>query len=309
VVGSPRVPYLSYSQYLRQRHGASVYRVAVDAGFTCPNRAGGRAAAGCSYCAPHGSRAPYVGEEEDLACQVRNGIAFLQRRYGAKDFILFFQAYSNTYAPVERLRRTYDAGLALAPFRGMNVATRPDCIDAARADLLASYRGRNLEIWCELGLQSAHDETLRRIGRGHTWDDFRRAQEMLKERGVLTAAHLIFGLPGEGLDEILGTIDALAALGIDGVKIHNLHVPRGTRLAREYLSGEITVCGPERHLEYVVAALERLPPGTVIMRLLCDTPPAELAAPRAFWDKSRFTERVASSMKARATWQGRLASA
>ena len=133
--------------------------------------------------------------------------------------------------------------------------------------------------------------------------------ELLKERGVLTAAHLIFGLPGEGLQEILGTIDALAALGIDGVKIHNLHVPTETPLAREFRSGEITVCGPQRHLEYVVSALERLPPRTVIMRLLCDTPPAQLAAPRGFWEKSRFTREVVASMNTRKTWQGRLSGA
>ncbi len=296
-----------------------VYRVAVDAGFTCPNRAGGRSGAGCSYCAAHGSRAPYLSAEPsaaenalpsrcdvDLARQVREGIAFLRRRYGAEAFILFFQAYSNTNAPVDVLRRIYDEGLALASFKGMNVATRPDCLDEARADLLASYRGGGREVWCELGLQSAHDATLARIGRGHTWEDFRRARALLKERGIPTAVHLIFGLPGEGLDEILRTIDAVAGAGIDGVKIHNLHIPRDTAMAREFAAGEITAPCAERHLDYVIAAIERLPPQTVIMRLQCDTPARQLAAPRHFWEKGRFSEQVAARMHQRETYQGRL---
>jgi hypothetical protein len=283
-----------------------VYRVAVDAGFSCPNRAGGRSGTGCAYCAPQGARARHLGCAEDLEGQVQQGIAFLRRRYGAEAFILFFQAYSNTNAPVERLREIYDAGLSLAPFKGMNVATRPDCIDEGRADLLSSYRARGLEVWCELGLQSAHDSTLRRIGRGHTWEDFRRAFSLLKDRGVLTAVHLIFGLPGEDRGEIMETMDAVARLGVDGVKIHNLHIPLDTPLCREYAAGEITAPCPERHLEYLVAALERLPPGTVIMRIQCDTPADGLASPRGFWGKGRLAAKVAESMRARKTCQGRL---
>jgi radical SAM protein (TIGR01212 family) len=300
------IPWRAYSAYLRERHGCKVYRIAVDAGFSCPNRGGSRFGRGCTFCADHGARAPYLGEAPDLECQVRRSIAFLRRRYGAEAFILFFQAYSNTNAPVERLRRIYDEGLALERFRGMNVATRPDCIDAARADLLASYQRHGLEVWCELGLQSANDETLRRISRGHTWEDFRRAHRLLKERGVRAAAHLIFGLPGEGRAEIMATVDALAALGIDGVKLHNLHIPVGTAMAREYAAGEITAPTAERHRDYVVEAIERLPPETVIMRIQCDTQRAALAAPRYFWDKARFAEQVAARMRERGTYQGRL---
>ncbi len=314
------LPWRAYSAYLRERHGCRVYRVAVDAGFTCPNRRGGRSGEGCTYCAPHGSRAPYLGAPAerdgggraaggpfaDLDCQVRTSIDFLRRRYGAEAFILFFQAYSNTNAPVDRLRAIYDAGLALAPFRGLNVATRPDCIDPAKADLLASYRREDREVWCELGLQSANDATLRRISRGHTWDDFRRAHELLHHRGVRTAAHLIFGLPGEGRAEIMATVDSLARLGIDGVKIHNLHIPVGTALAREHAAGEITAPCSARHRDYLAEAIERLPPSTVIMRIQCDTARGALAAPRVFWDKQRLTGEVAALLGGRQSFQGRL---
>ena len=317
-------PYLTYSRYLKERHGCSVYRVAVDAGFSCPNRGGGRAGAGCSYCDADGSRAPSVSRNEPrfaVGCnidgsmpvdmesierQVGESISFYRRTHGDCGFILYFQAYSNTNAPVETLRRIYDEGLALATFRGLNVATRPDCLDEEKADLLASYEQRGLEVWVELGLQSANDATLRRIGRGHTAADFERAFTMLRQRHLKIAVHLIFGLPGEGLPEIVQTMRVLALLRPDGVKIHNLHVPAGTLLAAEYLKGEFVAPSAPRHIEYAVAAIERLPPWTVIMRLTCDTPAEKLAAPRGFWPKERFLSGLEKEMSKRGLRQGRL---
>ena len=299
-------PYLTYSRYLRERHGRTVYRVAVDAGFSCPNREGGRSSRGCTYCAEDGGRAPYLGSRESLKNQVEGAVSFLRARYGAEAFILFFQAFSNTNADVGMLRQIYDSGLELASFCGLNVATRPDCVDEDKAALLASYRERGLEVWVELGLQSACESTLRRIERGHSRDDFMRAYGLLKAKGLKVAVHLIFGLPGEGLESIMDTIGIVARLDPDGVKIHNLHVPVGTVLAAELAKGELTVPSPRQHLEYVIAALERLPARTVIMRLTCDTPPQKLAAPRDFWPKGKFTARVAAEMKARGARQGRL---
>jgi len=313
-------PYLAYSHYLRRRYGCVVYRVAVDAGFSCPNRAEGRSSGGCSYCAAEGSRAPYLnvsgagipgcgqapGSRESLASQVQRGIAFLSKRYSAQAFILFFQAYSNTNAPVAHLARVYDIGLSLAPFRGLNVATRPDCLDEEKARLLASYRERGLEVWVELGLQTANDQTLRRIRRGHTSEDFRRAAALLKDHGLKVGVHLIFGLPGEDWSDIMTTVEFVAGLAADGVKIHNLLAPRGTLLAREHLMGEVTTPGPSRHLEYTIAALERLPKETVVMRVTCDALPADVVSPRTFWSKGEFTSRLGAEMRARGARQGRL---
>ena len=315
-------PYLTYSHYLRQRYGCVVYRVAVDAGFSCPNRKDGRSSGGCSYCAVDGSRAPYLnvrgagipgcsqaaepGSRESLASQVQRGISFLSKRYAARSFILFFQAYSNTNAPVAHLARVYDTGLSLAPFLGLNVATRPDCLDEAKARLLASYRERGLDVWVELGLQSANDQTLRRIRRGHTSEDFRRAFDLLKDHGLKVGVHLIFGLPGEGWSEIMATVEFVAGLSPDGVKIHNLLTPRGTLLARELLMGEVTTPGPSRHLDYTLAAIERLPKETVIMRITCDALPSDVVSPRTFWPKAEFTARLAAEMNARGARHGRL---
>ncbi len=302
----PEEPFHSYSRYLRRKYGRTAYRVAVDAGFSCPNRGDDRSRPGCSYCDERGSRAPYLGDEADLRGQVEGALAFLRRRYCAEHFLLYFQAFSGTFASPRRLREVYDFCLALAPFRQLIVSTRPDCLDEATVDLLASYRKRGLEVWVELGLQSAHDATLRRVGRGHTAADFARADRLLADRGIRRAAHLIFGLPGEGWREILETVRFVSALAPEGIKIHDLHIPLGTRLHEEYLAGEITTPAAERHLDYVVRALELLPAQTVIMRLTCDTPAERRAAPRQPWEKNRFYEAVRLRMLALGTRQGRL---
>ena len=315
-------PFFSYSNYLNQKYGESVYRVSVDAGFSCPNRGPDRSAPGCLYCDENGSRAPYLGSPEnepahretdgqtdwlqDLRTQIDRSREFLRSRYGVQLYILYFQAFSGTYASVDKLRRIYDFALGCDRFEELIVSTRPDCIDQPKAELLASYRRENFDVWVELGLQSANEQTLERINRGHTVSDFERAFRICQNLGLKLTVHLIFGLPGEGLREIRRTIDYVAALKPDGVKIHNLHIPKGCPLYAEYLSGELTVPSDRRHLEYTIQALELLPPETVIMRLTCDTPEQLLAAPRHFSPKARFLSTLHRELEARGTWQGRL---
>lgn len=308
-----RPRFRSYSAYLREKYGQPVYRVAVDAGFSCPNRGADRSAPGCLYCDEHGARAPYQtpargfgaqGSREDIRRQVEHGIAFLKRRYKARAYLLYFQAFSGTFAPVDRLKALYDFTLNLAPFRELIVSTRPDCVDEARAGLLASYISPDFDVWTELGLQSSHDTTLRRIRRGHTAADFSRAYGLLRKLGVKLAVHLIFGLPGEGLKEILETVRFVAGLEPEGVKIHNLHIPAGSPLFREYLRGEVSAPCAARHLDAVCRALELLPPDTVIMRLTCDTPAARLACPRNFPAKADFYAQVGRELEARGIRQG-----
>jgi hypothetical protein len=313
-------PFRSYSGYLRQRYGKPVYRVSVDGGFSCPNRGSDRRAAGCAYCDPRGSRAPYLsaaaappapgsGVEErkrSLSRQIAEGESFLEARYGAGLRALYFQAFSGTYAAPALLRELYDHALSQGSFVELIVSTRPDCVGPEVADLLAGYRRRDLEVWVELGLQSARERTLERVRRGHTVGQFRQTLALLRERGLKVAAHVIFGLPGEGLEEILETTRFLAALRIDGLKIHNLHVPRECSLALEALSGELTVPCDRRHLLYTMRALELLPPDTVIMRLTCDTPRQRLLLPRSFMAKPRFYQELRAGMEREHTWQGRL---
>jgi len=323
VVQKRNRPFFSYSNYLNQKYGESVYRVSVDAGFSCPNRGQDRTSPGCLYCDEHGSRAPYLGPilesepavqesdaqtdwRQDLRNQIDQSRQFLLSRYGAQLYILYFQAFSGTYASVDRLRRIYDFALRCGRFQELVVSTRPDCIDQPKAELLASYRRGDFDVWVELGLQSANEQTLERINRGHTVGDFERAYRICRNLDLKLTVHLIFGLPGEGLREIRQTIDYVASLRPEGVKIHNLHIPKGCPLYAEYLRGELTVPSDRRHLEYVIQALELLSPETVIMRLTCDTPESLLAAPRHFAPKARFLSTLHRELEARDTWQGRL---
>jgi uncharacterized protein len=314
-----------HSEALRARHGDRVWRLGIDGGFSCPNRdaAGGSGRGGCSFCAPDGSRAPYLpGPGASIAAQVEAGASFLRRRYGARLFFLYFQAFSSTFAPAPVLRDRYDEAIGAArallgrgagpgatgaggdALRGLVVSTRPDCIDESAARLLASYAGEGLELWVELGLQSAHDRTLRAIGRGHGFAEYASATRLLAGRGLRIAAHLILGLPGEGRDDMLETVRAAAALGLDGVKFHDLRVLEGTRLAREYRAGEFAPMHPTRLPGLLADCIEELDPSCEVLRLSADAPPAATIAPRGSPDKGALYRAVEEELEARGTRQG-----
>ncbi len=304
---------------MRETYGARVYRLGVDGGFSCPNRGPDRSSGGCAYCDRYGSLSTYqrtssgpsVGGNLEkrlqwIGDQIDGGLAFLRRRYKAEYFILYFQAFSSTYDSLSNLKRIYDFGLSRYPFVELAVSTRPDCIGRGTADLLASYKTEERDVWVELGLQSADDRTLRRINRGHDRECFEKAFLLLKERGLKIAVHLIFGLPGEDLSDIERTVRYVLKHGPEGLKIHNLHIPADTMLAGEYKRGELTVPSLPRHLDYTIKMLELIPKDIIIMRLTCDTPDDRLLAPRGPWSKAFFYKRLGEEMKLRGTWQGKL---
>ncbi|MDA3940746.1 MAG: TIGR01212 family radical SAM protein [Spirochaetia bacterium] len=331
--------FYSYSSYLKEKYGTSAYRVAVAAGFSCPNRNSDRTG-GCTYCDELGAMAVYQrGQEADLAHsgnspvidkikklnlysqsldsdmasrksrikeQVENSIKFLKRRYDPEYLLLYFQAFSNTFAPVSELKQIYDFSLALADFKELIVSTRPDCISKSNIKLLSSYQEKGIDVWVELGLQTSNNRSLTRINRGHSSSDFLKAYNLLKSNGIKTTVHLIFGLPGEGYNEIMESIKFLADLKPEGVKIHNLHIPIGTEMFSEYVMGELIVPSGLRHLEYTIEAIEKLPPDTIIHRLTCDTPSHRLGAPRTFFKKGSFYNLLIKEMELRGSWQGRL---
>lgn len=324
MMGMQTSPFYRYSRYLKEKYGHSVYRIAVDAGFTCPHR-GADGSGGCTFCDEVGSRAVYQEEVinnsrillrrggrvdekrlEMVRRQIERGQEFLRRRYGARSFILYFQAFTNTFAPPGELKKLYDFSLGQGKFDELIVSTRPDCISRAHAELLAGYKREDRDVWVELGLQSAHDTTLRRVHREHSVERFDRARRLLKEAGLKVSIHLIFGLPGESRPEIMGTVDHVASLEPEAVKIHNVNVVEGTVLAEEYRAGEYVPPADTRHLEYVIEALQRLPPSTIIQRLTCDTVEERLAAPIDFMAKSRFYQLLDSEMQRRGVFQGLL---
>ena len=303
--------FYSYSDYLEDLYGKRAYRVAVDAGFSCPNRGSDRSRPGCTYCDEYGAQAVYQDgygrdffDRENMRFQIDRGVRFMVRRYRAEIFLLYFQAFSSTWGEPETLKSMYDFGLSLHPFRELIVSTRPDCISPEIAALLQSYRRGDFDVWVEMGLQSAHDVTLRRVNRGHAVQDFISASQLLRDLGIKQTVHLIFGLPGENWDEIEESLRLIIDLGIEGVKIHNLHIPKGAPMHHEYLQGELTVPHDMTHLDYVVRALEILPPDMIVHRVTTDTPSHRLTAPKNFWPKGLFYAKLREELIRRDTRQG-----
>lgn len=287
----------AYSTYLQEKYGVKTYRVSVDAGFSCPNRRHGRSGTGCTFCDVDGSRAPYLDSEFDLPRQISEAIAYLSRRYGASAFTLYFQAYSGTFGSVPELRSIYDRGLSEHEFLELIVSTRPDCVDEARADLLASYKRRVRDVWVELGLQTPNDEALRRVHRGHGVAEFENACAMLRRRGIKVGVHLMFGLPGEDFADVSKTAEYIARLHPDGVKIHNLRIVDRTPLFREALKGEVPLLGWRRYVEYLCAFLARIPKDVVVLRLGFDPPPGRAALPTSFRDKAELLRALTARME------------
>lgn len=301
--------YRDYNTYLRRLFGERVQKIPLDAGLSCPNRDGSLSRDGCVYCDARGSG---TGALKDrglaLDAQISQGRDFLRRRYRAHKFIAYFQSFSNTYAPPARLKTIFDHALQYPDIVGLAVATRPDCLDDDVLALLHGYRDRFL-VWLELGLQSAHDATLRRINRGHDVACFERGLRLARKWGLNVCAHIILGLPGETRAMMLATADYLAALPLQGVKIHALYVNRGTRLAQWYRQGLFACLEREAYVRLVVDCLEMLPAEVIVQRLTGDPVPSELLAPLWALEKTHNLERIRAELEARDTWQGRRVSA
>ena len=298
--------YRDLNTYLREIFGCRVQKITVDAGLTCPNRDGTVSTGGCLYCNPRGSGSGAYDRGMTITDQLHHGIPILTRRYKASKFIAYFQSYSNTYAPVETLKRLYDEALAFKEIVGLSIGTRPDCINPAVLDLLQGYTRTHM-IWVEYGLQSANNATLKKLNRGHDVDCFTNAVEATRGRGVNVCAHVILGLPGESRADMLATADYLSRLGIDGIKLHLLYVVKGTEIEHLYNEGRYRCLGPEEYAGLVCDVLERLPPDMVIQRLTSDPHPDELVAPEWALDKNEIRKIILRMLTERDTWQGKLA--
>jgi hypothetical protein len=295
-------PFNAFSDELKQVFGCRVHRISVDAGFTCPNRDGMVGIGGCIYCGGAGSGSFGIARGLPVAMQLEEGKEVMIRKYKAKKFIAYFQPFSNTYAPVERLRVLYDEALAVKDIVGLIVGTRPDCLPPATLDLLAEYAQRSW-FWLELGLQSPHDRTLRAINRGHDFAAFVYAVNACKERGIRVCAHVILGLPGESREEMLATAGIINELRVEGVKLHLLHIMRDTGLAEMYGRGEIRVMTRDDYVGLVCDFLERLEPWISIHRLTGDGG-RDLVAP--LWSLAKFEalNAIELELERRGTRQG-----
>ncbi len=297
------LPYSDLNSYLRRRFGERVQKITLDAGLTCPNRDGRVGVGGCLYCNVRGSGTGAWAKGLSITRQLEQGAARLGRRYGARKFIAYFQSFSNTYGPMERLRALYDEALAFPGVQGLSIATRPDCLNEAVVDLLSGY-AQNRPVWLELGLQSSQDRTLKLINRGHDVACFADAVKRAAMRGLEVVAHVILGLPGEELRHMAATARFVAGLPIQGVKIHLLYVIRGSGLESLYQTGVYRPLIEAAYVQAVVDFIEFLPPHQIIHRLTGDPHPEELVAPAWCLDKNRVLRLIKEEFARRGSRQG-----
>ncbi|MBW2368495.1 MAG: TIGR01212 family radical SAM protein [Deltaproteobacteria bacterium] len=296
--------YYDLNTYLRSRFGCRVQKISIDAGFTCPNRDGTLSNLGCIYCNARGSGTGAFAKGHSITDQLLQGKTALSKRYKAKKFIAYFQSFSNTYAPIDELKALYDEAMAVADVVGLSIGTRPDCVDDSVLDLLAEY-ARSRLIWIEYGLQSAHDETLARINRGHDFACLKRAVAASRSRNINVCVHVILGLPNETRRRMLDTARMVADLGIQGIKLHLLYVVKGTALETLYESGAYHCLDQDTYVELVCRFLEQLPKDVVVQRLTGDPHPQELVAPLWSLRKSETLNMIRNRLKAENTWQGK----
>lgn len=294
--------YNQFSAHLKNKFGVKVYKITLDAGFSCPNRDGKISTGGCIFCDDGGSFSQAHSNLLSIQEQVDIGAKTLKERFKAEKFMSYFQAFSNTYKPVNELETIYNSALNHQDIVGISIGTRPDCIDDDKIKLISSYKN-DYYTWVEYGLQSIHDKTLLKINRGHDYDCFLRAYEKTKEAGINVCVHVIFGL-WENHDEIMQTALELARLGVDGVKIHMLCALQNTKLAKMYEAGEIDFMSEDEYIQNVCDFLEYLPKETTIHRLAGNGFSKTLVAPRWLGKKLDCLNKIDREFINRNSYQG-----
>ncbi|MDQ7039176.1 MAG: TIGR01212 family radical SAM protein [Aquificota bacterium] len=299
-------PFYSLKDYFLERYGRRVQKVTVALPFTCPNRDGTKAVGGCTFCYD-GSKPTLIDPRVPLRDQIREGMERARRKYGEDIyFFVYYQSYTNTYADLETLKRVYDTALEFEGVVGIDVGARPDCAPEEVLDLLASYAERGLEVWVEYGLQSANFETLKRINRAHGVSDFVDAVLRTKRRPLKVCAHVILGLPGETEEDFLETAKLIASLPVDGVKIHPLHVIRGTAMAEQFRRGEFGLLTFEEYVRACADFIEIIPENVVVHRVTGEVDESLLIAPDYCSPrmKNRVLTAVERELRKRGTRQG-----
>jgi uncharacterized protein len=301
--------YNAFSTWFASYFGERIQKVSLDAGFTCPNRDGTLGTGGCTYCLNDAFNPSYCSPEKSITQQLDEGIPFHQRRYRrAKRYLAYFQAYSNTYADIEKLKNLYSEALAYPGIAGLVIGTRPDCVSE---ELLDYFEALNRETFLivEYGIESVNDETLKRINRGHNYSAAAKMVSLTAERGIRTGAHFIFGLPGESREEIINSAAVISELPLHSVKLHQLQIFKGTAMAEEFNANpqKFDLFSTSGYLEVVTSFIERLNPAIMIERISSEAPPRTLADPR-LWDlrTDEFLRLFEKRLEEKDTWQGRL---
>jgi hypothetical protein len=299
--------YNDYGSWLTAQLGFKTQKISLNAGFTCPNRDGRVGTGGCTYCNNQTFNPDYCQTEKSVAQQLEEGKQFFARKYPEMKYLAYFQAYTNTYDSLDSLRSKYEEALRVAGVVGLVIGTRPDCMPADLLDYLEELSRRTF-LLVEYGVESVYDETLRRINRGHTHAQTVDAIRRTAERGIRVGAHLILGLPGESRAMMLAEAGALSALPLTTLKLHQLQLIRGTRMAEEYLQNpaDFHLFSADEYIDLVIDFVERLRPDLVLERFVSQSPSSLLAVPGWGLKNHEFVAKVRRRMTERDARQGRL---
>ncbi|MDD2481324.1 MAG: TIGR01212 family radical SAM protein [Lutispora sp.] len=295
--------YNNLNYFLRHKFGEKVFKISLDGGFTCPNRDGSISHKGCIFCSLRGS-GDFTMTNKDLSLQFEEAKGMMQKKWRSGKYIGYFQAYTNTYAPVDVLREKYYTILDKENVVGLAIATRPDCLPTDVLDLLEELN-KETYLWVELGLQTIKEDTTKLINSGYTLEDYVNGVEELKKRNIDIVTHCILGLPGETKSDMLETVDFVAKTNTQGIKLHLLHLMKDTPMVKLYEEGKLEFLGKDEYVDLVVDCIEKLPTDMVIHRLTGDGPRATLIEPRWSLNKWEVLNAIDDILKERDTWQGK----
>ncbi|MBI3600073.1 MAG: TIGR01212 family radical SAM protein [Nitrospinae bacterium] len=295
--------YYPFGHHLREVFGEKVCKIVIDAGFNCPNRDGKVGTGGCIYCSGGSYYLPDFYKNLSVREQLISSIANIKNRFHVNKFIAYFQAYSNTYAAADKLKKIYDEALSVDGIVGLSVGTRPDCLSNNILALLERYT-ESTYLWLEIGLQSSHAKTLKFINRGHTFEQFANAVGRAKNRGFKICTHVILGLPGETYKDMMETAKKIGKMGIDGVKLHHLQVLKNTPLEKICRRKKINLLDETRYVKLVCDFLEYLPDNIMIQRMVGDAPKDRLIAPLWSLNKTDIIKAIDAEMEKREAYQG-----
>ena len=299
--------YNEFGPWLKNLLGMKVQKISINAGFTCPNRDGSVGVGGCTYCNNQTFNPEYCRTEKSVAQQLEEGKRFFARKYPEMKYMAYFQAYTNTYSELDDLKRKYEDALGVDSVIGLVIGTRPDCVPDNLLDYLAELN-RQVCVIVEYGIESVYDKTLERINRGHDYACVVDAVNRTSERGLITGGHVILGLPGESRDDILKCADVLSELPLTTLKLHQLQLIKGTRMAEEYFANPegFHLFGADEYVDLVIDYVERLRPDVVLERFVSQSPSSLLAIPGWGLKNFEFVEKVRHRMEERNAYQGRL---
>lgn len=302
----PHQIYNGYGAWMRRQFPFRVQKISIDAGFSCPNRDGHISHGGCTFCDNRTFNPSYCQPSKSITEQITEGKEFFRHKYPDMKYLAYFQAFSNTYATLDTLQRRYEEALSAEDVVGIVIGTRPDCVSDEILNYLESLNQQTFMI-VEYGIESVSDDTLRRVNRGHNFECSRRAIIETHNRGILTGAHIILGLPGESAEDNVRQADIISALPIDILKLHQLQIIRGTQLAAEYERQPFNLYTADEYIDLCRRYIERLRPDMVLERFVSQSPKELLVAPKWGLKNYEFANRFVNYMKRMDSWQGKYA--